>query len=183
MIRHLPNLISLARLLAVPLNVIFMIKGNFAAGFWIFVAAGISDGVDGALARQFNARTRLGRYLDPLADKTLLVSVYVVLGMQELLPAWLVVIVVFRDLLIIGGALLFFSLQSGFEARPILISKVNTVAQIALAGWLLAVLGIDLADHGVTMVLVWVVAATTVASGAAYLWNGVRRLDEAESGR
>ena len=114
------------------------------------------------LARQFDARTRLGRYLDPLADKALLVSVYVVLGMQNLLPAWLVVIVVFRDLLIVGGALLFFSLQSGFEARPIFISKLNTVTQIALAGWLLAVLGIGIADHGVTSVLIWIVAATTV---------------------
>src|SRR5204863_4812848 len=100
---NIPNLISLGRLLLVPLAISLILDGSYWAAFWVFVAAGISDALDGFIAKRFNWRTRLGALLDPLADKVLLVSVYVTLGMACQVWAWLVVLVVFRDFMIIGG--------------------------------------------------------------------------------
>ena len=104
---NIPNLISVLRLLLVPLTVWLIISEAYGWAFVTFMVAGISDGIDGYLARRFDWRTRLGAYLDPLADKTLLVSVFVTLGLLKLIPAWLVITVVSRDALIIGAVLLF----------------------------------------------------------------------------
>src|SRR5271169_3655914 len=103
---NLPNLISLARLLLVPLEIWLILVGRYGLAFWILVAAGISDALDGFIAKKFDRRTRLGALLDPLADKVLLVSVYVTLGFAGQLWTWLVVLVVFRDIMIVGGYLL-----------------------------------------------------------------------------
>jgi cardiolipin synthase (CMP-forming) len=171
----LPNFISIARLMCVPLLVWLIVTGDMAAAFWVFVAAGVSDAVDGYIAKTFNARTALGRYIDPLADKTLLVSVFVTLGLRGDLPDWLVILVVFRDLLIVGGALLFHTLTDrSMRMDPILISKANTLLQILLIGVVLAGLGVGLDDHGAALVLIYAVAATTVLSGAAYVVRWVR---------
>ena len=104
--QNLPNLISLMRLLLVPLTVWLILSEAYGWAFTTFLVAGISDGVDGYLARRFDWRTRLGAYLDPLADKALVVSVFVTLGFLKLIPAWLVITVVSRDVLIIGAVLL-----------------------------------------------------------------------------
>src|SRR5256885_16703790 len=106
--RHLrlPNLLPRARLLTAHLTVWLISEGRHTEAFWVFVAAGVSDAIDGFIAKRFNRRTELGALLDPIADKTLLVSVYVTLGIAGHLPAWLVILVVFRDLLIVGGFLL-----------------------------------------------------------------------------
>ena len=101
-----PNVISLGRLLSVPLTVWVILQGYFVVAFGIFVAAGVSDAVDGFLAKRFGMETELGRYLDPLADKALLVAVFITLGQMGYLPVWLVILVVSRDVLIIGGVLL-----------------------------------------------------------------------------
>src|SRR5260370_4856839 len=103
---NLPNVISLGRLLLVPLAISLILDGRYYAAFWIFVIAGVSDAVDGFIAKRFDRRTRLGALLDPLADKVLLVSVYVTLGVSGQLWTWLVVLVVFRDIMIVGGFLL-----------------------------------------------------------------------------
>src|ERR1700745_4236522 len=103
---NLPNVISLGRLLLVPLAISLILEGSYWAAFWIFVVAGVSDALDGFIAKNFDQRTRLGALLDPLADKVLLVSVYVTLGIAGQLWPWLVVLVVFRDVMIIGGFLL-----------------------------------------------------------------------------
>src|ERR1700746_4171210 len=106
---NLPNLISLGRLLLVPLASSLILDGNYWAAFWVFVVAGISDALDGFIAKRFDRRTRLGALLDPLADKVLLVSVYVTLGVAGQIWTWLVVLVVFRDVMIIGGVLFVFA--------------------------------------------------------------------------
>jgi cardiolipin synthase len=165
----LPNLITLGRLMAVPVAVWLIMTGRLASAFWLFIAAGISDGIDGYLARRFNLRTAIGSYLDPLADKALLVSVYVTLGIQGHLPHWLVILVVFRDLLIVGGAILFWLVSGSLKMRPLFISKFNTVAQIALAGVVLAELGLGLAYEPMSWILIDVVGATTLLSGGAYV--------------
>jgi cardiolipin synthase len=176
----LPNVVTLARLLSVPIVVWLMIDGEMTYAFWIFIAAGVSDGIDGYLAKRFNARTELGAYLDPLADKALLVATFLTLGWLGHLPSWLVILVVFRDLTIIGGAIVVHVLTQAFKSRPMMISKVNTALQIGLVTFVLARLGLGFDDHGISRALIAAVAATTVLSGAAYLVHWARRLARLE---
>ena len=172
---NLPNFITLARLIAVPITVWLILQNELALAFWIFVGAGISDAVDGFLARYLNARTTLGSYLDPLADKILLVSVYVALGYTGHLADWLVILVVFRDVMIVGGVLLVTLLSGEVEMRPLFVSKLNTTMQIVLAALVLAHFGYAFDLPTVQAVLSVVVAGTTVLSGAAYMRQLVRR--------
>jgi len=168
---NLPNLISLMRLLTVPLIVWLIIAEQFSYAFWIFIAAGISDGVDGFLAKHFDTRTKLGAYLDPIADKTLLVSVFIALGAKGIVPSWLVILVVSRDFLIIGAALLSWMLEIPFKVQPLFLSKVNTACQIVMIGVVLGTTGYDIAIAPVSTVLIYLTGGLTVSSGAQYLWN------------
>jgi len=168
-IGNIPNLITLARLLAVPLLVWLILNDAMEAAFWIFVAAGVSDALDGFIAKRFDLVTKLGSYLDPIADKALLVSTFVILGQSGQVETWLVILVVFRDVLIIGGTILFHTLGRPVEMRPLLISKFNTLMQIVLVSMVLAKAGIGVPDYGSIPVLVYLVAATTVLSGLAYM--------------
>lgn len=165
----LPNAITVGRLLAVPLMVWLIVTDRMSAAFWLFVAAGISDGVDGFIAKKFQAESQLGSYLDPLADKVMLVCIYITLGLEGDLSSWLVILVVFRDALIIGGALLSQLLDHTLKVRPLFISKVNTVAQIVLAAFVLAELGDAIPEFPLVGALEIIVGATTAASGAIYL--------------
>jgi cardiolipin synthase len=158
----------------VPFAVYLILQGEFAPAFWLFVAAGISDAVDGFLAKRFGMASTLGGFLDPLADKALLMSVYVALGHEHHIATWLVILVVFRDVLIIGGVILIFLVNGGIAARPIAISKFNTLAQIALVAVILGGLGLEPAVMAAVQPLTWLVAATTLASGGAYLYAWVR---------
>ena len=173
---NLPNLITLSRLLSVPLTIWLILDNRFGAAFWTFVTAGISDAVDGFIAKRFDSQTRLGALLDPIADKSLLVGVYVTLGGSGHLPAWLVILVVFRDLMIVGGFLLVQAMAQAMRAEPLIVSKFNTVFQIALAALTLAKLGLRLDAGLVIEILIWCVAATTLLSGAAYLIRWTRAL-------
>ncbi|HEX9466168.1 MAG TPA: CDP-alcohol phosphatidyltransferase family protein [Alphaproteobacteria bacterium] len=177
----LPNFLSFARLLSVPVIVWLLVDAQRTAAFWLFVLAGLTDGIDGFLAKRFNWKTELGAYLDPLADKALLVAVYVTLGWTGDLPHWLVILVVFRDLTIVGGALLEHTITQSFKSRPMMVSKINTALQIALAALVLARLGLGFDDYGLTQIVVLVVAATTVLSGFIYLVHWTRRLAKLEN--
>jgi len=168
------NLITLARLLSVPVAIWLVLDGDLAAAFWLFVAAGLSDAVDGYIAKHFDQRSRLGALLDPLADKVLLMSMFVTLGLSERLPAWLVILVVFRDVLIIGGYLLAATLSAPIETKPLAVSKLNTALQIALIAVALGRLGLGVRDYGLTTALVYAVALTTVLSGGGYLVRWMR---------
>ncbi|MGB0921216.1 MAG: CDP-alcohol phosphatidyltransferase family protein [Alphaproteobacteria bacterium] len=181
MMSVLPNLITLARLFMVPVTVLFMLEGAMGLAFGIFVLAGISDGLDGYLARRFDARTRLGAWLDPLADKALLVSIFVTLGALELIPLWVVVLVAARDMLIVGGILLMAALGQTVKIKPIGLSKANTAFQIILAAIVLADLGFALGLGGFIQWFYFVVAATTVLSGAAYVMQWLEQEREAEA--
>jgi cardiolipin synthase len=175
----IPNFISLARLLTVPIIVWLMLEGQWFWAFLLFCASGVSDAVDGFLAKKFNMQTRLGRFLDPIADKSLLVAIYITLGVQELLPTWLVILVASRDLLIVGGVLLLYALNLSYEPSPLLISKINTAMQIGLAAMILAQLGLpwpQLAPWADWLVVI--VAFTTVVSGAGYLVDWSRRMNK-----
>jgi len=166
----LPNIISLIRLMSVPIVIYLILNGLLSAAFWLFVAAGVSDAMDGFIAKRFNQETPLGRYLDPLADKALLVGVYVTLGYSDYLPLWLVILVVFRDLLIVGGVVLMNLFGQDLRMNPLRISKINTAAQIVLVTAILGerALNVSLVPEVVT-ILIYLTALTTVLSGAAYI--------------
>ena len=166
---QLPNALSLARLACAPAMVWTSVAGEHMAAFWIFLSAGISDALDGFLAKRFNLTSVLGAYLDPIADKALLVTTYVVLAAQGWLPVWLVALVVFRDLVIVGGAILVRIVTHQLSMQPMMISKVNTVAQIALAVWVLAELAFGFSTGIALRVAIYLTAATTVLSGGAYV--------------
>lgn len=152
-----------------PLVVWLMLEGRMQTAFLLFVIAGISDGLDGYLAKKYGWQTELGAYLDPLADKTLLVSIFVVLGIHSHLPMWLVIAVVSRDILIVGGTLLTWVLERPIKVQPLLISKVNTVGQIVLAATVLGSLGFVLELDFVILTLVWITGVLTIASAATYM--------------
>ena len=182
---NVPNFISIARLLAVPLVVWLILENRFEGAFWVFILAGISDAVDGFIAKQMDAESELGMYLDPIADKVLLVSVYLSLGVENILPGWLVILVVFRDVLIVGGVLLSQTfIEKSVKMAPLWISKINTTAQIGLAAFVLAWFAFNLGTALTFIVadaLVDFVAATTFFSGMAYLVRWVRGFSESES--
>ncbi len=171
----LPNAITLARLCAVPVAFWLVIDHAMAAAFGLFVAAGASDAVDGWLARRAGGGTRLGAMLDPVADKALLVTMYVTLAAVGALPSWLATLVVFRDLVIVGGVLVLGLLGLPVAIRPLFVSKVNTVLQIVLVAFTLFLAGAGLASRAADTALSaldWAVAASTLASGVAYVWRG-----------
>jgi cardiolipin synthase len=170
----LPNAITFARLCAVPGMVWLVLNQRLDIAFWVFVAAGISDAVDGWLARVRRSRSTLGAILDPMADKALLVSIYVTLAGIGVLPDWLAILVVFRDLLIVGGVLLLYVLGQPPRIRPLFVSKLNTALQITLAAGALLLAGYGMGDSVLIDIAIWMVAASTFASGAAYVVQAAR---------
>ncbi|MBY0336026.1 MAG: CDP-alcohol phosphatidyltransferase family protein [Acetobacteraceae bacterium] len=172
----LPNLITLARLCAVPATVWVILQGRLDLAFLLFVAAGVSDAIDGWLARAWNARSVIGAMLDPVADKALLVCVYVTLAAIGVLPDWLAILVVFRDVVILGGVVFLWVLGRPQPIRPLYISKVNTFAQIGLAALALFLAGFGFQAGVLLAMMVVVVAITTLASGIAYVAQTARRL-------
>ncbi len=178
----IPNIISLLRVLLVPLAIWLMLSDSFMLAFYVFIAAGISDGIDGYLARRFNWQSELGAYLDALADKALLVSIYVVLGALHIIPTWIVIVVVTRDILIVAGVMLSRVLDKPIEVKPLWISKVNTVAQIVFAGLLLLLLGKGYSLDPVLVPGGLAVAILTLASGAFYARDWSRHMSGTGTG-
>jgi cardiolipin synthase (CMP-forming) len=166
---NIPNFITLARMLMTPLAVMMIISQRFLPAFLIFILAGVSDAIDGFIAKNFNLRTELGAYLDPLADKALLISIYVSLAIYAGLSAWITITVVSRDVMIVVAVLVSWLLDKPVEIRPVLVSKLNTVAQITLAGFALGVRAYGLEEALLQTSLQWIVAATTLASGGFYI--------------
>lgn len=179
----IPNFITLARMMMVPVVVYLIITGQPAWAFWLFLLAGASDAVDGFIAKQFNQATLLGAYLDPLADKLLLISIYVTLGIIGAFPVWLVILVVSRDILILMAFLVSWLIGTPLRIKPIFISKANTAGQIVLAGVELAELGPEWSIGDLREVLIYLVAALTVASLYAYFATWMRHLASAPQAR
>lgn len=169
----IPNILTFGRVCAVPLAVWLVLRYDCAAATVLFVLAGLTDALDGWLARR-RGISALGTLLDPLADKVLLTSMFVTLAAVHLLPAWLAILVVFRDILIIGGILLLRLLGSPVAIRPLLISKLNTAAQIALVAVALAEAGFGFHLPMVQTGLIVAVSMTTMISGAGYVMRGAR---------
>ena len=170
---NLPNVITFARLCAVPAAFWLVLENRLDQAFVLFVVAGISDAVDGWLARRYGGNS-VGAILDPVADKALLVTMYVTLAAVNQLPDWLAILVVFRDLVIVGGVIVLAVLGDPVLIRPLFISKVNTLLQIMLVGVVMLQAGFGLSLWGVEPGLIWLVAASTFASGGAYVWVTAR---------
>ncbi len=177
---NIPNLITIGRVVIVPVVVWLIFNGNFLAAFWFFLAAGISDGVDGFIAKQFNQQTELGAYLDPLADKALLVSIYVALGIKGELPVWLVILVASRDILIVTGVVLSWMMDMAVTMQPHMVSKINTTAQIMLAALVLGGLGFELEILEFRYIAVASVAGLTIISLGVYLVTWLRHMAQYE---
>ncbi len=183
-LNHLPNAITIGRMAFVPLLILMLKNGRFLDALDIFLVAGVSDALDGYIAKRFGLTSRLGAILDPAADKILLVSAYVMLAWLGLIPFWLVLAVVFRDVLIVGGYLVYVSLSGPVAMRPSYVSKLNTFVQILLVLFLLAERALDFRVAYAKEVLVFCVLATTAASGLHYLWTwGVMKDVEVTRGK
>ena len=178
----IPNLITLGRILLVPVVVWAITSGEMRIAFLLFLAAGISDAVDGFLAKRFHMASELGAYLDPLADKALIVSIYVALGIAGALPIFLVILVVSRDIMIISAFLLSWLVGRPMPIRPLLVSKANTVAQILLATVVLAEQAFSFSAGLVTILTMALVAVLTLLSIAFYLAEWVRHMNSFGAG-
>lgn len=165
--RFIPNLITLLRFAAVPLLVWWLLDKQFQNALLLCLLMGASDALDGFLARAFDWKTTLGSYLDPAADKVMLISAYVALGILDLLPHWLVFIVIIRDVVLLAGAVSYVSSTRRFDIKPSLISKFNTFIQILLV---LAVIFSQVNNFPavIIQILIGLTLCTTIASGYDY---------------
>jgi cardiolipin synthase len=174
----IPNLITLGRVLLTLPVVWALISHRFDLALWLFVVAGLSDAIDGWLAKQFHWQSWLGSMLDPLADKLLLVSSFLSLAWLGLVPVWLVAVVFLRDLIIVAGALYWHFHIDSLTAEPTVVSKINTFVQIVLVVTVVA----QAASFGwlreSVQALIWITLATTLLSGADYVWEWSRRARE-----
>lgn len=174
---NIANLITVGRLLMVPPLMWLIVTDRVWAAFWLFVAAGVSDALDGFIAKTFNRQTDLGAILDPLADKALLDGVYIALGLTGHLPLWLAALVVGRDVLIVLGVMLIRRRDPVFRVRPLKTGKLNTFLQIVLGGMALAIWG-GVADVSEAITpMIWLVAAMTLISGSSYVVQAMRNAD------
>jgi cardiolipin synthase len=184
---NIANLVTLLRLLLAPVVIWLLLDGRPGAAFALFVFAGITDAVDGMIAKRFGQETELGAYLDPVADKVLLVSIFVTLGILQALPVWLVLLAVSRDALIVGGVLLSYTLGEPIVMNPLQISKANTVVQIGLVAAVLAHMAFaGPLDTLVTQLIdyaVWLTAATTAGSGGAYIYTWIKTMNASSEAR
>jgi len=175
---NIPNLITLLRIVLVPVVVILLIQGFFLKALIVFIVAGLSDALDGFLARVLNQQTELGAYLDPIADKALLASTFITLSVLHIIPGWLTVIVISRDFIILLGISILSIMSVSVEIRPLFVSKITTAVQLTTV--LLALLACSLPE-GIPPIwlhaLYWVTALLTVVSGLHYMARGLKLIN------
>jgi cardiolipin synthase len=171
----LPNFLTLLRIVAIPVFLIFLADGNYAAAFMLFLAAGVTDTVDGAVARLTNSRSDLGAVLDPMADKLLLLSSFIVLGFAGAIASWLVVLVVVRDVIVVlGYGAVFIVDHVWMEVAPSRLGKLSTFFQLFTIGFALMSLARPaLPLAAINGMMQAVAAAMTAASGVQYVYRGL----------
>ena len=167
--RDIPNVITFFRFVLIVPVAIALLRGRMDIALILFAVAGFSDGVDGFLARQFDWRSKLGAILDPLADKGLMMTTIIILGILGLIPWWLVGLIVLRDVVILVGAVFYFRLNGKVEMDPSVLSKLNTFLQIILVIVVLWNIGFSPISDVVIQALVFIVTASTLLSGADYV--------------
>lgn len=173
---NVPNALSLMRLVLVPLVVALIGQGQWFWAFVLFVLCGVTDAIDGFVAKRFGMQTELGSYLDPIADKALLISIYITLALKDVLPDWLAIVVVSRDLMIIGGVILAWILDKPIPINPLWLGKANTVVQILFASMKLAFLAFGISSPLFLTVGMALVTLLTLVSMGAYLAAWLRHM-------
>ncbi|PIE83007.1 MAG: CDP-alcohol phosphatidyltransferase [Candidatus Contendobacter odensis] len=166
---NIPNLITFLRIVLVAPFLWLLLDESYGGALLIFVIAGLSDALDGFLAKHYGWTSELGGVLDPLADKLLLLGAIIVLGWLKVLPVWLVVLIVFRDVVIVAGAIGYHILIERFQAEPLILSKLNTFVQLGLVFMMIthhSLLGLP---EGLINGLIILTALTTTWSGIAYV--------------
>lgn len=173
---NIPNSLTLLRILLIPVFVGLMLYAWYDWALGVLLVAGLTDALDGTIARAANQRTRLGMYLDPLADKLLLTSGFVTLSVLHLVPLWVVILVVSRDVILLAGTLLAQLTDSNIDIAPTLLGKGTTIAQLV---YLLASVIVVSRQAGELLIepLLYTMVVLTVGSGAHYLYRGLRRLN------
>ena len=172
---NIPNTLTLIRIILVPVFVILLMQGSFSYALLVFVIAGVTDGLDGFLARILKQQTILGSYLDPLADKALIATAFVALSILDIIPGWLTVIIISRDCIILLGVSVLSLMSVSFEIRPAYVSKATTVLQLftvflvlmsrCLPGYI---------NHMMIETFFWITAFFTVVSGLNYISKGIK---------
>ncbi|MCI0598088.1 MAG: CDP-alcohol phosphatidyltransferase family protein [Beijerinckiaceae bacterium] len=175
--RSLPNLISLGRLVLAPAIIALIATQQWKEACVVFIIAGISDAVDGWLAKTFDLRSELGAYLDPLADKALIVSIYIALAVASVLPATITILVVARDVMIVGAFMISLVMHKPIRVKPLMISKLNTAAQISFAAMVLGAKAFDVPAGTWFDVSLYAVAALTLASTGAYFGQWLKHMN------
>lgn len=185
MLRHLPNVLTSLRLAAAPTTAGLLVAGHFNAAFGLFAVAGLSDAADGFLAKRFGLDSPLGRVLDPIADKALMVAAFVTLASLDDVPVWLAAVVIARDILILLGLAIAMALQAPIGVQPILLGKLCTALQVLYIGAHLAALAFGFPLDAIYPADVYVVAGVALASGFAYfvVWLRAIRAVWIEYGR
>jgi cardiolipin synthase (CMP-forming) len=177
----IPNIITLGRILLVPFIVWAIASNQMEIAFAIFIVAGVSDAVDGFLAKNFNMTSELGALLDPVADKALLVSIYVALGIWGAVPRWIVILVVSRDIMIVGAVIVSWLYGKPIPMKPLMVSKLNTVAQVAFAALVLGSVGFGFDASPYDLVLMGLVTIFTLLSVSFYLVEWARHMSTIEA--
>jgi len=177
---NIPNFLSLLRIIMVPFVVIFLIEDSYGKALFAFTLAGLTDALDGTLARLLNRQTVLGAYLDPIADKLLLTASFVTLSILGIIPSWITVIVISRDLIILLGIAILSIISVPYVIKPAFAGKMTTVLQISL---IFLALFFKAASYNVgyewIKILGWLTAIFTVASGLVYIVKGIKLINNA----
>jgi len=172
---NLPNTLTLIRILAIPFFLTLLSSRFYLEALIVFVISGLTDALDGAVARMMSQQTWLGTYLDPVADKLLVMSSFVTLGLMGAIPPWFAVLVVCRDVIIIGGyAMIYFLVAERLEVQPSAIGKLNTCFQLVTVGVVLALLHApQFLSPALQEGAIVGTALTTVVSGSQYIYRGL----------
>ena len=175
----IPNLITILRVLLVPIFIIYMINDKTLGSLIIFVIASVSDALDGFIARVFHKKSDLGAYLDPLADKILLIAAYITLAILKMIPAWLAVLIISRDVIILLGVLVLYLNRHPVKIHPSLLSKSTTCLQIATILMILSNSYLNL--EPINIYAFWLTGGFTIASGLQYIRRGLVLLTQNEN--
>ena len=173
--RHIPNLICLLRMMLVWPVVMALREGNNALALGLFTVAAISDGLDGYLAKRFGWTSQLGKVIDPLADKLLLVSVFITAAWLELVPWWVSAAAIARDVMIVLGAIIFRIWFGPLKGRPTIISKINTLFQLGYLVGVMLVAAFGILPKDIVDALAYVMVVTTILSGGDYVYAFTKR--------
>ena len=168
LLRNIPNVLTAVRVLLAPLTAYFIVRGSDLAALGVFATAGATDAVDGFLARRFGLVSRFGEYLDPAADKLLMLICFVSLSMMHHAPLWISVIVIGRDVAIILGVLVARVLSLPVKMEPLAIGKASTVVQVGYVALVLLLLAFGLDMPQLTLLAAATAAAFTLLSWLAY---------------